>query len=209
MVSPSAEVFWHASAKLWWPQADRDPTTAWAFVQPRAGDSAKAVSLCKKRRTCVQAGGYVGLWPLALAKSFQRVLTFEVMPGMYEACRRNCSGVRNITVANQGLGAEAGSVPLLPHSTAGSWRIDPAGQLSAELITVDSLGLIDCDAIILDIEGYEVEALKGAAETIKRCRPVIQVEELERSAPAIQAHMASIGYREAGKVRKDRIYVAA
>lgn len=205
----SAEVFWHEAAGMWWPVADRDPASAWRFVAKRADDSSKAVRLCRKRRTCVQAGGYVGLWPRALAKSFQRVLTFEVMPGMYEACRRNCEALGNVTVSNKGLGAVAGPAPLMPTSTAGSWRIDPEGPLAADLITVDSLGLTDCDAIILDVEGYEVEALKGAAETIARCSPVIQVEELVRSAAAIRAHLTSIGYRPVARVRKDWIYVRA
>jgi FkbM family methyltransferase len=208
-VTPSAEVFWHAAAQMWWPVADRDPETAWGFVAKRAEDSAAAVRLCKRRRTCVQAGGYVGLWPRALARSFERVLTFEVMPGMLEACRRNCADVANITVSGKGLGAAPGPAPLMPTSTAGSWRIDEAGQLSCDLISIDSLGLSDCDAIILDVEGYEVEVLKGAAETIARCRPVIQVEELDRSGPAIRSHMAGLGYREAAKVRKDRVYVPA
>lgn len=209
MTEPSAEVFWHDRAKMWWPCADRDPVTAWDFVAKRAGDSREAVRLCRRRRTCVQAGGYVGLWPLALAKSFARVVTFEVMPGMLEALRRNCAGTPNISVYGVGLGAAPATVPLLPAGTAGSWRIDPAGPLRCDVITIDSLGLTDCDAIILDVEGYEAEVLRGAAETIARCRPVIQVEELDRSAAEIQAHLAGIGYREAARVRKDGVYVAA
>jgi FkbM family methyltransferase len=207
--APSAEVFWHDQAKMWWPVADRDPVKAWAFVEKRAGDSAAAVRLCRKRRTCVQAGGYVGLWPLALAKSFARVITFEVMPGMLEACRRNCAKAANVSVYGVGLGAAMGSAPLQPTSTAGSWRIDPEGPLSCDLITIDSLALADCDAIILDVEGYEVEVLRGAADTIARCAPVIQVEELDRSAAAIRRHLAGLGYREAARVRKDGIYVRA
>jgi FkbM family methyltransferase len=208
-LTPSAEVFWHEKAGMWWPVADRDPQTAWEFVRKRADDSREAVALAKMRRTCVQAGGYVGLWPLALAKSFERVLTFEVMPGMLEACRRNCEGTKNITVHGVGLGAKAGPAPLRPHGTAGSWRIDPEGSMTCELATIDSLGLADCDAIILDVEGFEVDVLIGAAETIARCKPVIQVEELDRSAEAIRAHLAGLGYREAARVRKDGVYVAA
>lgn len=207
--APSADVFWHGRAKMWWPVADRDPETAWDFVAKRANDSAAAVRLCRRRRTCVQAGGYVGLWPRALAKSFDRVLTFEVMPGMLEACRRNCAEVANITVSGFGLGSAPGVAPLMPTGTAGSWRIDPAGPLTCDLITVDSLGLTDCDAIILDVEGYEVSVLTGAAETIARCRPVIQVEELAASGGEIRHHLAGLGYREAARVRKDGVYVPA
>lgn len=208
-MTPSADVFWHEQAGMWWPVADRDPLTAWEFVRKRADDSREAVRLAARRRTCVQAGGYVGLWPLALAKSFARVLTFEVMPGMLEACRRNCADAANIAVHGVGLGSRSCAAPLLPHGTAGSWRIDPAGPLTCDLITIDSLELTDCDAIILDVEGFEVDVLTGAAETIARCRPVIQVEELPRSADGIRAHLKGLGYREAARVRKDGVYVPA
>jgi FkbM family methyltransferase len=206
-VTPSAEVFMHPVAGIWWPVADGNPITAWQWVEPRIKDSDRAVGLCRKRRTCVQAGGYVGVWPIRLARSFARVLTFEPMPGCFEACRRNCEGLPNVAVSMSGLGSSAATVPLRPHGTAGSWRIDPEGTETASLITIDSLGLDDCDAIILDVEGYETEALKGAAETIARCRPVIQVEELERSAPEIRSHLNAIGYRLAARVRKDGVYV--
>lgn len=206
-MTPSAEVFRHPVAGLWWPVADGNPITAWQWVAPRIKDSDKAVSLCRRRRTCIQAGGYVGVWPMHLAKSFDRVLTFEPMPGCFEACRRNCEGL-DVEVRNTALGAHAGrAVPLMPRGTAGSWRIDPEGSMTTYLDTIDSFGMTDCDAIILDVEGYEVEALKGAAETIARCKPVIQVEELDRSAAEIREHLKAIGYRLAARVRKDGVYV--
>ncbi len=43
--------------------------------------------------------------------------------------------------------------------------------------TIDSLDLAECDLIWLDIEGYEVNALKGAKKTIDRFQPAVIIEE--------------------------------
>jgi FkbM family methyltransferase len=41
---------------------------------------------------------------------------------------------------------------------------------------IDSFGLRACHLIKIDIEGMELAALRGATETIARCRPVLYVE---------------------------------
>ena len=57
-----------------------------------------------------------------------------------------------------------------------------------KLTTIDSLELERLDFIKLDIEGYELFALKGAEETIKRCKPLIAFE--------ILSHASNYGYTE-------------
>lgn len=201
-------VFWRDDIGLWWPLADKDPETAYRFVAKRMNDSDATTKLCRKRRLCVQAGSYVGIWPLRLAETFEKVYCFEVMPGCQEASRMNCMDEPRIVLSNLGLGSADGvEVSLLPKATAGSWRIDEAGSLKATLTTIDSFNFKYCDALFLDIEGYEVEALKGAASTIARCKPIIHVEELVLSKDGIQKHLKSLGYREHIKIHKDVVYV--
>lgn len=48
-------------------------------------------------------------------------------------------------------------------------------------ITIDSLNLIRVDIMKIDIEGFELKAIVGAIETLKRCRPrLIMLEIVER-----------------------------
>jgi FkbM family methyltransferase len=59
---------------------------------------------------------------------------------------------------------------------------DPAQVKKQEAVvnvdcrTIDSYNFDDVDAIKIDVEGSELFVMEGALETIKRCRPAIQVE---------------------------------
>ena len=48
-----------------------------------------------------------------------------------------------------------------------------------EVKTLDSYNFEDVDIIKIDCEGYEYPILQGAVDTIKRCRPIVQLEIVE------------------------------
>jgi len=60
-----------------------------------------------------------------------------------------------------------------------------------QAINIDSLKLPRIDFIKLDIEGMEMEAFAGAAETVARHRPVILVESLKSDATKLGEWLAS------------------
>ena len=45
-----------------------------------------------------------------------------------------------------------------------------------EVITIDSLKLSACDFIKVDVEGMELPVLQGAAENLRKYRPILYVE---------------------------------
>lgn len=200
---------------LWWPDYDYDPVKCLSFVRKGLKDMDLSIKHCRQRRVCVQAGGHVGLWPMRLAASFDKVYTFECEPLLAECIRRNIlnaqaltpQSLNNIVVSNLALGAFEGEVKMRSAVSAGSWSINPLGKHTAQQTTIDALCLTECDALFLDVEAYEVEVLQGAANTIKRFRPVIHVEELPRSGEAIRAHMRALKYRRKEIVHSDAIYI--
>ena len=203
-----SRVYWNDDFHLWWPltQNVEGARNAHRYIMKRITDVDLTVQRCKHTRVCVQAGGHIGLWPLRLAKTFDKVYTFEIDPNCYEALKNNCEGYSNVIHSPKGLGSGESVAMAEPHAV-GSWRIGPEGTLKTEMTTIDSLKLKVCAAIILDVEGGEVEALKGASDTIKRCRPVIHVEELPRSKKAIREHLEGLGYKRVVEVHNDCIYV--
>lgn len=158
-----------------------------------------AIARCRTRRTAVQAGGNVGLWPRRLAEVFDRVITFEP-----DEMSRQCLFANvpdSVEVRPEALGIAPKSMAALQRSSLGSHRISLSGDLVA-LMNVDALDLDDLDFLQLDIEGYEWHALSGALETLDRCRPLVQVElrnftsAYGKSDTDVRVLLASLGYRE-------------
>lgn len=47
-----------------------------------------------------------------------------------------------------------------------------SGSIDVEVRTLDSFGLVGFDMLVLDVQGYELEVLKGAAKTLEQIRLV-------------------------------------
>ena len=81
-------------------------------------------------------------------------------------------------------------------------------------IIIDNLNLPGCDLIQLDIEGYELKALKGAIETIKKYKPVICVElceswlnRYENTSEDIYNFLHSLNYKLVDSEGVDKIFM--
>lgn len=196
---------WRDDLKAWWPNYDHDPVRCMQFVQHGLKAIDAALPYLAGRHLCVQAGGHAGFWPKRLAEIFEAVYTFEPEPLLFECLRRNCTAP-NVAPFRLGLGSQPGQVAFKSHVSAGSWRVDPAGEHRITLATVDGLALDRLDALFLDIEGYEVEALRGAQQTIERDRPLILCELLPRSADDIERWLKKHGYRQVVRYGRDGVY---
>ena len=70
------------------------------------------------------------------------------------------------------------------------------GDFEVHCITIDSLELTRCKLIKIDVDGHELEVLNGAARTIKRCKPIIYIEnEIDAKREALVAWFVDHGYR--------------
>lgn len=94
----------------------------------------------------------------------------------------------NIITHNIGLGEVPGSFQMEHHpNNAGHNCIlteDRKGKTNYDLQTIsvetlDSFNLENVDIIKVDVEGYEFPVIKGSEQTIRRCRPVVQLEIVE------------------------------
>lgn len=195
---------------LWWPDYDIAPERTLAYVRKHLRDVEATITASQSRRVCVQAGGHVGLWPLRLAACFDIVLTFEPDPALFQCLIRNTHHAPNVICHSTALSSEDGESAMRPHEKAGSWSVDPAGSVRIQTTTIDYVlrdyGFTSCDAIVLDIEGHELEALRGAADTIARCSPVIHIEELKARGAEASSYVRSLGYRERARFGHDALY---
>jgi FkbM family methyltransferase len=72
------------------------------------------------------------------------------------------------------------------------------------LLTIDQLGISDLSLIQLDVEGFELPVLKGAANAIQAHQPVVVVEDNRDDCGAF---LARLGYEEAGRIGRDHLYL--
>lgn len=97
----------------------------------------------------------------------------------------------NIHTHNVGLGEAPGSFQMEHHpNNAGhnciltDSRKDKTNYAlhTVTVNTLDSYNFENVDIIKVDVEGYEYPVLKGGEQTIRRCRPVVQLEMVETQA---------------------------
>jgi len=122
------------------------------------------------------------------------VWAFEPQKNLYEILSRNVArnglGSR-VHTFNKGLGHKVMSVSLAsldtvrddaPHQQGwnkGGIGIGEGGEMM-DVVTVDSLNLPGLDFMKIDVEGAEGLVIKGAADTIKKYKPVIFFEHNEQ-----------------------------
>lgn len=167
----------------------------------------------------IDCGANVGVFTIELArhmKGWGGVISFEAQEFIYYALTgniaiNNCFNARAILAA-VGDGDGSMKIPVLDYTTAasfGSLELKPsaneyigqqvdysaASMVNVRLMKLDSLRLSRLDLLKIDIEGMEIEALNGAAETISSKKPICYVEVLKSDAMRINAFFAERGYR--------------
>lgn len=183
----------HMANQLYW-------RGAYSWSQLRVLDE-----LLTPAMTFVDVGANQGEFALFAAKRLTdgQVYAFEPMSEMFGRLNRNveANSFTNITTIQEGLWDEAaehviytsseafddgtqneGLGTLFPHAT----RTEPVETIHST--TLDAFvvehEVSRVDVIKIDIEGAELRALRGAADTVARFRPTILVEADRRQAEA-------------------------
>ncbi len=139
---------------------------------------------------CVDAGANIGNHALFFSAFFETVFAFEPNPATFRLLAINAGLTGNIRCFDFGLSDVDGEAAFqVPKLNIGGARIvpDKAAQNDfAKRIAIRRLdGVADIASreiglIKIDVEGNELSVLKGAAETIKRCKPIVIFEQQQR-----------------------------
>jgi FkbM family methyltransferase len=131
--------------------------------------------------TVVDAGANIGTHTVQYAErvgSDGHVIAFEPYKPAFECLEFNCRNFQHVQCFNVGLAWQSGRARLvLPNdNNMGTVATDIDDKGSTEIHPLDDYNLEACDFIKLDVEGFEVLSLFGAANTIGKFRPKIYVE---------------------------------
>lgn len=131
-------------------------------------------------------GANAGNYSLALAPGFRQTLAFEPNPAMYAALAANCRRNPGLTIRALpiGLSSRAQTLDFAVDESGNSgqsgFREDSSGEaiLSLEVTAGDDYADPDVAVALIkiDVEGHELEVLRGLQTTIARDRPVVCLE---------------------------------
>jgi len=154
-------------------------------------------SFCRPGEAAIDVGANRGFYTYALSKLFKKVYAFEINKDVTVDLvdyRGN-----NIEIVHCGLSSTRAETTLyvpvargIPLTGYGS--LDPenlpetSSQVRKTAVTVqplDDFALQDISFIKIDVEGHEVEALKGSSKTIERWRPTVLLEVKEKNTAEV------------------------
>lgn len=159
----------------------------------------------KNFRTVIQAGGNQGMYPRLLSRLFKTIYTFEPDPDNFKALVTNCDQ-HNIFKFQAALGEKTGwcHVNRLTMQNTGMHKVEIGSADSTPLLRLDSfMDFTDVDLIMLDLEGYELHALKGMYNIIFKNNPVIFVE---RPSELIYDYFRQLGYNPVANSAMDVVF---
>lgn len=149
-----------------------------------------ALSFVKEpRKTAIDVGANIGFWSSILSKHFEIVYAYEPVSLFQECFRQNVTAA-NVCLIEVGL-AEAFKVKRIqwnPQASGGAMLcksdIHLLPSYENEVCEFYSLDYLqetflyqEIGLIKLDCEGYEYFILKGAEQTIRKHKPIINIED--------------------------------
>jgi FkbM family methyltransferase len=191
---------------------NKNSVIAKAHLKGRKWEPKIAKILCqhaKKGSVAVDAGAYIGTHTLALVDAVGetgQVITFEPQTWAYHGIKKTLAKnkIKNVKLVNAGLSDKKGILRFCSDGTGSSSlcqerRPSPRWTevYDIPIKTLDSFKLNNISIIKIDVEGHELNVLKGAEKTINRCKPVLVLEVWGRRTDRLQkmkAYLNSINY---------------
>jgi FkbM family methyltransferase len=124
-------------------------------------------------------GAHLGslLVPIALRSGSHSIVAFEPAPGNHRLLKLNLTlnGLPYVAVHQLALGDCAGNIRFTENPiNTGNSRVSGSGEVTVPVTTLDvalpSVLWPDTDLFILDTEGFEVRAMRGAARVLSQTR---------------------------------------
>ena len=141
-------------------------------------------SLVNKDKNSIDIGANLGLFTYFMSRASKHVFAFE--PNPYPLRNLKHLVDKNVTILPIALGSNDGPIAIkIPYHENGwssngaslSPKIeDPGKVIDIQCRKLDSLNIDNVGLIKIDVEGFEIEVLKGAKNTILRNKPTMIIE---------------------------------
>lgn len=142
----------------------------------------------------VDVGAREGGFAREMENYFDHIYCYDFRPDHKRRLEENVNDVNKFTYTVVGIG-EKNEDTFTSSTRVG--KIKNRGHVSVKIRTLDSYNLKNVTFIKYDIEGYELRAIKGSEQTIKKYNPVIVVEQNKGDLDSVNL-LKSWGYELQG-----------
>jgi len=167
----------------------------------------------------IDAGANIGVHTIEWARHMHgwgNVLSFEAQEAVFYALAGNIAlnNCWNATARWCALGEREGfiNVPQPDYLSSGSFgslelrqssstefigqqvSYDAEDCVRTPMMNIDSLGLARLDFMKIDVEGMEIDVLRGARETLARCKPLVMAEMIKSDVQELVEFLEGLGY---------------
>jgi FkbM family methyltransferase len=155
-------------------------------------------------------GAHVGIWSRRMARIFNYVYAFEPIDKHIECYKENLKDYNNVEIHQIALSdkddvKEMKELDFNSGSSTLEWKLKSKNTkhqqkfIDVKTTTLDSFNFTNVDFIKMDVEGHEINAIKGAEKTLTNNSPLIFIEvlhkELKKSYTGLDA-LKDLGYSQ-------------
>lgn len=178
-------------------------------------------SLLDQTSRIVFVGAHVGalLVPVTKASGASEVIAYEPSPKNHRMLLMNLAlnGLQRVRVENAAVGAEPGTVRFTENriNTGNSRVLRDSGEIEVSVVTLDDTlpqSWPVVDLIVMDVEGFEVNAMRVAARTLAKTRRLyieFAPEQLEEQGSSVDefVELTSAHFTSAYIMGKERCFL--
>jgi FkbM family methyltransferase len=162
--------------------------------------------ICSKHETAIDIGANQGMFSYNMSRRFKKVYAFEINDDLTKNLADYNPG--NIHLIHQGLSSQEGAatlyIPVLNGMPLTGWASLAPGncpdtqehlEKQVRITTLDSFGISSVSLMKLDVEGHEIEVIKGGYQTLKSNRPVVVIEIKQQNLNEVFALFDELNYQ--------------
>ena len=160
---------WYAPFAFW----------LWTHEETQKADELFFESFLRPGDVVIDCGAHLGTLTMTASRlvgARGKVIACEMHPRTFSYLKRNIADnhCHNVELHHTAIGDTLGTVTSTDEYVSDMNHITSEGSLVVPIATIDTLAqdLFSIDLIKLDIEGYELQALIGAEETLAKTKAV-------------------------------------
>ena len=167
----------------------------------------------KKFSLILDIGAWCGTWSMAMQKYADEIYCYEPNKIHFECLIKNLKTFQHIKLHNHAVGNRDGKIKLTSETATQNTRV-LLEEGETVILKLDSMDIHNPDMLKIDVEGLEMEVLKGGHKLLENIEFVMielnnNSKKYGSSNKLIQKHMKNLGFKELIKTWPDIVYQKA